>query len=127
MGSRRAANLATVGFAGLAVFQAALAGGAPLGYAAWGGSHDHLATAQRVGSAVSLGFYGAAILVVRRRAAGRSERRYRWSTWAVAVALAASGLVNIASASPWERYVLAPLALFLAAMTLVVARSSSSG
>jgi len=31
---------AAVGFVGIAVFQIALAAGAPLGHAAWGGSHD---------------------------------------------------------------------------------------
>ena len=87
---RRAAQAVTIGFAALMVFEAGLAVGAPLGDAAWGGAHTHLTTGQRIGSAISVCFYLAAILVVRGRAAGREERRYRWSIWALAVVLGAS-------------------------------------
>ena len=48
----RAAQIATVGFAGMIVFQAALAAGARLGDAAWGGADAQLTAGQRVGSAV---------------------------------------------------------------------------
>src|SRR4051794_29172718 len=82
---RRATQAATIGFAALMVFQVALAAGAPLGEAAWGGAHTHLTPGQRTGSAISVLFYLAAILVVRGRAARREERRYRWSIWALAV------------------------------------------
>ena len=40
--ARTAAVLAAIGFAGLAIFQAALAAGAPWGHAAWGGEEAHL-------------------------------------------------------------------------------------
>ena len=80
---RRAAQAATIGFGALMVFQAALAAGAPLGDAAWGGAHAHLTTAERVGSAISVFIYLAAILVVRGRAAGREEGRYRRGIWAI--------------------------------------------
>ena len=123
MDGQRAANVATVGFVGLAAVQAALAAGAPLGAAAWGGSHTYATTGQRIGSAISVVFYVAAIVVVQRRAAGRGERHYRWGGWALVVVLAASGSLNVASTSPWERYLLAPLALPLAAATVAVARS----
>jgi hypothetical protein len=120
---RRRANAATIGFAALAVFQAALAAGAPLGRAAWGGAHADLTSAQRAGSAASVGFYLVAIAVVRGRAAGRRERRYRWGTWTLAVALGLSGLANVASDSRWETFLLAPVALVLAALCVGVARS----
>lgn len=41
---RRAAAAAATAFIGMACFQAALALGAPLGNAAWGGAQAHLAT-----------------------------------------------------------------------------------
>jgi hypothetical protein len=122
---RRAAQAATIGFAALAVFQAALVAGAPLGRAAWGGADAHLMMAQRVGSAVSVGFYIVAIVVVRGRAAGRQERRYRWGAWALAVLLGLAAIANIASESQWENFLLAPVALVLAALCVVVARTAS--
>jgi hypothetical protein len=121
---RRAALAATIGFAALMAFQAALAAGAPLGAAAWGGAGAHLSTSQRVGSALAVVFYLLAIVVVVGRASGRTARRYRWGVWALAVVLGLSFLANIASDSPWERHLLAPVALSLAALCVAVARSS---
>jgi len=120
---RRAAHLATIGFAGMIVFEAALAAGARLGAAAWGGAHAQLTTGQRVGSAVSVLFYAAAIIVARRRAAGRAERRYRWGTWGLAVIFALAALMNLASESQWENYLMAPVALMLAVLCVIIARA----
>ena len=122
----RAARVATVGFAGLLVFEGALAAGARLGDAAWGGAHAQLTTAQRFGSAASVLFFAAAIVVVRRRAAGRAERRYRWGTWGLAVIFALAALMNFASGSQWENSLMAPLALVLAALCVLVARTPTS-
>ena len=119
----RAAQIATIGFAGMIVFEAALAAGVRLGDAAWGGAHAQLTTGQRFGSAVSVLFYAAAIIIVRRRAAGRAEHRYRWGTWALAVIFALAALMNLASGSRWENYVMAPVALVLAALCVIVART----
>jgi len=47
----------------------------------------HLTPAERLGSAISVFFYLAAILVVCGRAAGREERRYRWGIWALVLLL----------------------------------------
>ena len=122
---RRAAQAATIGFVAQIAFQAALAAGAPLGDAAWGGAHAHLTAGQRVASAVAVGFWIAAIVLVRGRAAGRMERRYRWGTWGLAVVLGLSALMNTASGSPWENDLLAPVALVLAGLCVVVARTPS--
>jgi hypothetical protein len=119
----RAAQVATIGFAGMIVFEAALAAGARLGDAAWGGAHAQLTTGQRFGSAVSALFYAAAIIIVRRRADGRPARRYRWGTWGLAVIFAVAALMNVASKSPWENYLMAPVALVLAALCVIVART----
>lgn len=117
---RQATHAAIIGFSAMLAFQVALAAGAPLGHAAWGGTHAHLSTAQRVGSAISVGFYALAILVVRRRGAGRTERRYRRATLGLVGILGLSALINAASGSPWEKYLLAPLALALAVLCAVV-------
>ena len=119
----RAGQVATNGFAGMIVFEAALAAGARLGDAAWGGAHAQLTTGQRFGSAVSVLFYAAAIVIVRRRAAGRAERRYRWATWGLAVIFALAALMNLASESPWENYLMAPVALVLAVLCVIVAHA----
>jgi hypothetical protein len=125
-GMRRAAQAATIGLAALMVFQAALAAGAPRGDAAWGGAHAHLTTGERVGSAISVFVYLAAILVIRGRAAGRDERRYRWGIWALTGLLAIAGVMNLASESRWENFLLAPVAVVLAALCVVVARGATS-
>jgi hypothetical protein len=119
----RAAQVATIGFAGMIVFQVALAAGARLGDAAWGGAHAQLTTGQRFGSAVSVLFYVAAMITVRRRAAGRAELRYRWGTWGLAVIFAVAALMNLASESRWENYLMAPVALVLATLCVIVARA----
>ena len=105
------------------VCEAALAAGARLGDAAWGGAHAQLTTGQRFGSAVSVFFYAAAIIIVRRRATGRAERRYRWGTWGLAGIFALAALMNLASESQWENYLMAPVALVLAALCVIVARA----
>lgn len=120
---RRAAHAATVGFAAMIVFETALVAGARLGDAAWGGTHAQLTTGQRFGSAVSVLFYAAALIIVRRRAAGRAERRYRWGARGLVVIFALSALTNLASQSQWENYLMAPVALVLAALCAIVARA----
>ena len=119
----RAAQVATIGFAGMIVFEVALAAGARLGDAAWGGTHAQLTTGQRFGSAVSVLFYAVAIIIVRGRTAGRAERRYRWGTWGLAVIFALAAVMNLASESQWENFLMAPVALVLAALCVIVART----
>jgi hypothetical protein len=126
---RTAAVLAAIGFAGIVVFQLALAAGAPWGHAAWGGANAELTTAQRVGSAVAVVLWTAAALVVLGRAgfweAGRLARLFRWGTWAVVVLLSLSAVVNVASQSRWENFILGPLSLLLAILCAVVARGAA--
>lgn len=121
---RRVADAAIVGFGALAAFQAALAAGAPLGHAAWGGEHAELTTSQRAGSAIAVAFYVAAMLIVRGCAAGRPERRFRWGTWTLAIVLTLSALANVASDSRWESHFLAPVAMVMAGLCAAVAWST---
>jgi hypothetical protein len=123
--TRRAARAAVVGFTALAGFQAALAAGAPLGAAAWGGAHAELPPAQRAGSGIAVGVYLAAIVVVRRCAAGRAERRYRWGVWMLVAVLTAAAILNAVSPSAWEKAVLAPVAVVLAGLCSIVVSTSS--
>jgi hypothetical protein len=124
--ARFAAVLAAVGFAFLAVFQAALAAGAPWGHAAWGGENAHLSTGQRVASAVAVIIYVAAALIVLGRAgiiwrARSNAALFCWGTWFFAVAMAIGAVPNFASQSGWENFIFGPLALVLAALCIVVA------
>jgi hypothetical protein len=126
--AKSAAVVATIGFAGLAVFQGLLAAGAPLGEAAWGGANEgRLPTGLRVGSAVSIVVYVLAAAVVLRRA-GLAARWVpggvaRIGSWVLAVLLTLGALANLLSQSPWERFLLGPVTLVLAGSCLVVARA----
>jgi hypothetical protein len=126
--ARRAALAATVGFAGLALFQLLLAAGAPLGAAAWGGTNEgQLPTSLRVGSAIAIVVYGvaAAIILVRAGFSVRFIPRTiaRVGSWILVALLALGALANFASESSWERFLLGPVTLLLAGLCLVVARS----
>ena len=123
--ARTAAILAAAGFLVIAVFQVALALGAPLGDAAWGGRQARLSTRLRIGSAVAAVFWMLAMLIVLGRA-GFDVSPFpdvveRWGTWVLVGLLPVGALMNIASSSRWERYLWGPLALVLGVLTLVVA------
>lgn len=129
--ARRAGVAAAIGFAGIAVFQIALAAGVPWGHAAWGGAHAHLSTAQRTGSAVAVVVMAAAALIVLGRAglwsAGRRTRLFRWGTWFLAGVSGIATLMNFASHSHWENLTFGPAALVLTALCILVARSAPGG
>lgn len=128
MAAKRSAVAATLGFGGYAIYQLALAAGAPLGRGAWGGMQTELPTSLRLASAAAIVFYGLAALLVLRRA-GFSIRWIsptvaRIGTWVLAVVLTLSALGNLLSQSPWERFLNGPVGLVLAALCLIVARSA---
>ena len=124
---RAAAVVAAVGFLTIAAFQAALAFGAPLGRAAWGGKRTHLRTGLRVASAVAVAFWSLAAAEVLARA--RVDAPFvpdvvaRWGTWILVIVLFVGAVMNAASSSSWERFLWAPLALVLAVLCFVLARS----
>ena len=125
---KKAAIGTAVGFAGVALFQLMLAAGAPWGEAAWGGANQgRLPTGLRVGSAISIVVYSLAASVVLARAGFRvrfiSGSVARFGTWVIVVLLALGAVANFASSSPWERFLLGPVTLLLAALCLLVARS----
>lgn len=121
---------ASVGFLTIALFQAALAFGAPLGRASWGGVHDgQLPTGFRVASAFAVFVWALAALIVLGRAGFEITplplRFLHVGTWVLVGVLLVGVLMNVASSSPWERYMWAPFTLTLALLCLVVARNPS--
>jgi hypothetical protein len=124
---RSVALVVASGFAAIAVFQLALIVGAPLGRAAWGGDGTVLPTSLRLASVVAIVVYGVGAGIILRRAGlpirWISPRVARRGTWVLVVLLTVSAAGNFLSESPWERFLMAPTALLLGALTLVVARS----
>src|SRR3954452_23659360 len=112
------AFLAAVILAALAVFQAALISGAPLGHLAWGGQHKVLPGKLRVGSAVSIVLYGIFAYVALARAGLVGPLvDGTWtevSTWVLCAYFALGTVLNGISRSRPERLVMAPAALALA-------------
>jgi hypothetical protein len=122
-----AAAISAVGFVVIAVFQAALAAGAPLGRAAWGGRAAVLPARLRRSSAVAVVIWLVAAAIILGRAGlidvPLPEVTLTVGAWVLVVLSALGSLVNVASSSPWERFGWAPLAATLAVLSAVVASS----
>ncbi len=77
---------------------------------------------------VSFALWICAAFVVLGRAGfwarASHARLFRWGTWFVAGIAAISALVNLASQSRWENFIWGPLALVLAVLCTIVARST---
>lgn len=109
----------------LALFQAALIAGAPLGRLAWGGQHDVLPPGLKVGSTVSIVLYvlfgyvalaatGLVPLVV-------GGALIATAAWVLVAYFALGILMNAVSRSKQERLVMTPVAIVLAGLFLVIA------
>jgi len=111
----------------LAVFQASLMFGAPLGRFAWGGQHRVLPTALRVGSAVSIALYALLATVVLARAnmvaTGVPDGVVHTAAWVVVGYFFIGIWMNLLSRSKSERAVMAPTAAVLCGLCAVVAAS----
>ena len=121
------ALLATAILAALAVFQIALATGAPLGHLAWGGQHRVLPRQLRIGSAVSVALYGIFAYVALARAE-LIEPLVNGSftdvsAWVLFAYFAVGILMNGISRSRPERFVMTPTVLVLALLYLVLSLS----
>jgi hypothetical protein len=128
---RIAALLAAVGFLVIAAFQVALALAAPLGSASWGGRHaGKLPAGLRIASAVAAVVWALAALVVLARGGFDigpiPDGVARWGTWALVGLLPLGALMNLASSSRWERFLWGPMALIMALLCFLVARSPTS-
>jgi hypothetical protein len=110
------------------VFQSAIALGAPVGKAAWGGRNPGVLPRNlRVASALSVAIYVAAALMVLDRAGvpiiDLPDALSYWGTWALVVLLTLGAIVNFASSSRYERFGWGPFAAVMALLTLVLALS----
>ena len=108
----------------LAVFQALLVVGKPLGRFAWGGQHTVLPRNLRVGSAISIVLY-AAMVVLLLCAAGALDVLpggfVDVAIWVLAGYFALGILLNGISRSRPERLVMTPVVSVLAVVSLVLA------
>ena len=120
-----AAVVAYVLLAGLAVFQIALAAGAPLGQFAWGGKHRVLPRVLRIASAVSVLVYALFAYVISRAVGYATDvgdvRESYPLIWVLTAYFGIGVLANAASRSRPERLVMTPVALVLALCCLVIA------
>ncbi len=118
------ALLAVVVLAGLAVFQAMLVAGQPLGRFAWGGQHTVLPPGLRVGSAVSIAMYaGFAVLVLcaADALAVLPAGFVDVAIWVLTGYFALGIGLNAISRSRPERLVMTPVVLVLTVVCLVLA------
>jgi hypothetical protein len=115
---------------GLAVFQLALAMGAPLGRFAWGGAHERLPVGLRVGSLVAVFIYALFAVIVLERAGLIALFPHRSiagiGTWVIVGYLALGVAGNALSRSRPERFTMTPLALTLCALAFTVALAQAS-
>ncbi|CAB9504535.1 expressed unknown protein [Seminavis robusta] len=123
-----AGGIAITGAVGVAIFQALLALGLPLGKAAWGGSSAELSVTLRISSAIAVGVWLAIASVFATRAgflrpAWMSMGGAVCTTWAVFGLLCVGCLLNWASRSPTERNIWGPITTILVISTFLLARS----
>ena len=100
----------------LVVFQAALALGAPLGRAAWGGQYTTLPTGYRIGSVVAMAVYAFLVLCILRLWGKKSPISPKIAHKSVKIFgyfLILGVLMNALSRSHTEAIIMAPSALIL--------------
>ena len=111
--------------AALAVFQAALIAGAPIGGFAWGGQHEVLPPRLRVGSAVSIVLYAVFAFVILERAGLAAifgnPGFAQVACWVLFGYFMLGIVMNGISRSKPERNTMVPVSLVLAALVLLVA------
>jgi hypothetical protein len=114
-----AAVVACALLAGLVVFQCLLVAGRPLGRFAWGGQHEVLPRTLRASSAVSMVIYVLIAWFVWR-AATEPEDAEPW-IWLLTGFFGLGVVMNAASRSRPERFVMTPIVLVLAVSCLLIA------
>ena len=114
----------TVVLIALAVFQLALACGAPWGRFAWGGQHRVLPAQLRVGSVVSILIYALIALVAWDRvgAVGLLPDAFAVvAMWVIFGYFVLGIVMNAISRSKPERYTMVPVVTVLAVLSLFIA------
>ena len=125
-----AAIVAAIGFFGLLCFQILLALGFPLGQASWGGKYTgKLPPRLRIASLFSAVIFIIASLFVLEKAdmlsVFNSPSVVTVGVWVLAGFIALSALGNFVSQSKWEKRIMAPIALTLSLLCIIVAVTSS--
>ncbi|WP_400994851.1 hypothetical protein [Agromyces sp. GXQ0307] len=121
-----AAILLTVILAALAVFQLALALGAPIGRFAWGGQHRVLPAGLRIGSLVSIVIYAVIVLLAFDRVGAIDivpDVVSQVGMWVVFGYFVLGIPMNAISRSRAERVTMTPVVAVLALLSLIVALS----
>lgn len=119
-----AAVLATGILTALAALQVAVACGAPWGRLVWGGQHRVLPRRLRIASAASVVLYAVFAWVLLARAGvlpGQDAVFIVVAAWVLFGYFTLGLVMNLASRSRLERWVMTPTCLVLALLTLVVA------
>ncbi|WP_413353896.1 hypothetical protein [Microbacterium sp. 1P06AB] len=114
----------TVVLALLAVFQIALALGAPLGRFAWGGQHRGLPAKLRIGSLVSLLIYALIAVLAWDRVRAIDvvpDVVAQVGMWVVFAYFVLGILMNAISRSKPERNTMVPVSILLAVLSLLIA------
>lgn len=114
----------TVILAALAIFQIALAAGAPWGHFAWGGQHRVLPRNLRVGSVISILIYALIAFFAWERVGASSvlpEVIAQVAMWVIFAYFAVGIVMNAISRSKPERYTMTPVVLILAVLSLLIA------
>jgi hypothetical protein len=114
----------TIVLALLAVFQLALALGAPLGRFAWGGQHRVLPPRLRIGSVVSILIYALIDVIVWDRVGAIEVFGDPFSEiamWVIFGYFVLGILMNAISRSEPERYTMVPVSIVLAVLTFFIA------
>ncbi|WP_430645128.1 hypothetical protein [Agromyces sp. GXS1127] len=118
------AILLTVILAALAVFQLALALGAPIGRFAWGGQHRVLPTRLRIGSLVSIVIYAGIVLLAFDRVGAIDvvpDVVSQVGMWVVFGYFVLGIPMNAISRSRPERLTMTPVVTALAVLSLIIA------
>jgi hypothetical protein len=122
-----AALAACLILAALAVFQAALIAGAPLGRFAWGGQHEVLPAQLRIGSATSIVLYVLIAYVALAKADLASplvsEGFTDVTSWVLTGYFGLGIMLNGISRSKPERLVMTPTVLVLTGLYLLLSQN----
>jgi hypothetical protein len=110
--------------AALAIFQLALALGAPWGRLAWGGQHRILPARLRIGSAAAILIYALIVAIALDRVGVIDVFPDAFSTigmWVVFAYFTLGIALNAASRSRPERIVMVPVTIVLSLLSLLIA------
>lgn len=123
------ALLLTVILTLLAVFQIALAAGAPWGRFAWGGQHRVLPRNLRIGSVIAVVIYAVTAFIAWERVGASTVLPVPFvqvAMWVLFAYFALGIVMNAISRSKPERYTMTPVVAVLAVLSLLIAMGVGS-